>query len=68
MVIRYIFEICADGLLYKMVRNIVRAIVKAGEGRYTRDDLRRILEEKDGRGLLRHQGCIWKKSITCTMK
>ena len=42
-----IFDICADGFLYKMVRNIVRAIVKVGEGRYTHDDLRRILEAKD---------------------
>ncbi|WP_163337167.1 tRNA pseudouridine(38-40) synthase TruA [Desulfopila sp. IMCC35008] len=41
------FDICADGFLYKMVRNIVRAIVKVGEGRYTRDDLCRILEMKD---------------------
>ncbi len=41
------FEIVADGFLYKMVRNIVRAIVKVGEGRYTRDDLCRILEAKD---------------------
>ncbi len=41
------FEILADGFLYKMVRNIVRAIVKVGEGRYTRDDLCRILDAKD---------------------
>lgn len=41
------FDICADGFLYKMVRNIVRAIVKVGEGRYTRDDIVRILETKD---------------------
>ena len=41
------FEIVADGFLYKMVRNIVRAIVKAGEGRYTRDDLCHILDAKD---------------------
>ncbi len=41
------FEITADGFLYKMVRNIVRAIVKVGEGRYTRDKLRHILESKD---------------------
>ena len=40
-------DICANGFLYKMVRNIVRAIVKVGEGRYTRDDLCRILEAKD---------------------
>ncbi|MBW2689906.1 MAG: tRNA pseudouridine(38-40) synthase TruA [Deltaproteobacteria bacterium] len=41
------FDICADGFLYKMVRNIVRAIVKVGEGRYTREDIGRILEAKD---------------------
>jgi len=41
------FDICADGFLYKMVRNIVRALVKVGEGRYTREDLVRILEAKD---------------------
>ena len=41
------FDICADGFLYKMVRNIVRAIVKVGEGRYTRDDLCRILKAGD---------------------
>lgn len=41
------FDICADGFLYKMVRNIVRAIVKVGEGRYTREDLARILAAKD---------------------
>ncbi len=43
------FEILADGFLYKMVRNIVRAIVKVGEGRYTRDDLCRILDAKNRR-------------------
>ena len=42
-----IFDICADGFLYKMVRNIVRAIVKVGEGRYSRDDLYRIINAKD---------------------
>lgn len=41
------FDICADGFLYKMVRNIVRALVKVGEGRYTREDLVRILDAKD---------------------
>jgi tRNA pseudouridine38-40 synthase len=40
-------DIWADGFLYKMVRNIVRALVKAGEGRYSRDDIRSILEAKD---------------------
>ena len=41
------FDICADGFLYKMVRNIVRALVKVGEGRYNRADLGRIIEAKD---------------------
>ena len=41
------FDIYANGFLYKMVRNIVRAIVKVGEGRYSRDDLRRIIKAKD---------------------
>ncbi len=41
------FDIYADGFLYKMVRNIVRAIVKVGEGRYNRDDLFRIIKAKD---------------------
>ena len=41
------FDICADGFLYKMVRNIVRALVKVGEGRYTREDLVQIFEAKD---------------------
>lgn len=40
-------DICADGFLYKMVRNIVRVLVKVGEGRYSREDLVRILEAKD---------------------
>lgn len=41
------FSVCADGFLYKMVRNIVRALVKVGEGRYTLEDLTRILEARD---------------------
>lgn len=41
------FDICANGFLYKMVRNIVRAVVKVGEGRYTRETLCRILEAGD---------------------
>lgn len=41
------FDICADGFLYKMVRNIVRAIVKVGEGRYNHEDLVRILAAKN---------------------
>ena len=41
------FDIYADGFLYKMVRNIVRAIVKVGEGRYHRNDLHRIIKAKE---------------------
>lgn len=37
----------ADGFLYKMVRNLVRAIVRVGEGRGTPASLRRILESRD---------------------
>ncbi len=40
-------DIWADGFLYKMVRNIVRALVKAGEGRSSQDDIRSIIEAKD---------------------
>jgi tRNA pseudouridine38-40 synthase len=34
---------CADGFLYKMVRNLVRALVKVGEGRTTVAQLAEIL-------------------------
>lgn len=37
----------ADGFLYKMVRNIVRSIVKVGEGRYTPDDIPRLMAARD---------------------
>jgi len=37
----------ADGFLYKMARNIVRAIVKVGEGRYEVADLEAILDACD---------------------
>ncbi len=40
------FSIIADGFLYKMVRNIVRAIVKVGEGRTGINDLSRIIDAK----------------------
>lgn len=40
-------DICADGFLYKMVRNIVRAIVKVGEGRYSSEQFRHILKARD---------------------
>ena len=41
------FSIIADGFLYKMVRNIVRALVKVGEGRSNLDDIPRIIEAKN---------------------
>ncbi len=40
------FSIEADGFLYKMVRNIIRAVVKAGEGRYTPERMAEIIAAK----------------------
>ena len=40
-------DIAADSFLYKMVRNIVRALAKVGEGRSRKSDLRRILESRN---------------------
>jgi tRNA pseudouridine38-40 synthase len=37
----------ADAFLYKMVRNVVRALAKAGEGRCTPDDLGAMLRARD---------------------
>lgn len=39
----------ADGFLYKMVRNIIRAIVKVGEGRTSLMQLHQIIAAKDRR-------------------
>jgi tRNA pseudouridine38-40 synthase len=44
---RLCFSIIADGFLYKMVRNIVRSLVKVGEGKIKIDDILRILEAKN---------------------
>lgn len=44
---RIILRIEADGFLYKMVRNLVRAIAKVGEGRWTLERLREILAAQD---------------------
>jgi len=44
---RIILRIEADGFLYKMVRNLVRAITKVGEGRWTLERLREILVAQD---------------------
>jgi tRNA pseudouridine38-40 synthase len=41
------FLIIADGFLYKMVRNIVRALVKVGEGRTQIQDIPRIIKAKN---------------------
>lgn len=41
------FSIIADGFLYKMVRNIVRALVKVGEGKTSSEDLSRIINAKN---------------------
>lgn len=40
------FSIEADGFLYKMVRNIIRAVVKVGEGRYTPERMAEIIAAK----------------------
>lgn len=44
---RIVLRIEADGFLYKMVRNLVRAIVKVGEGRQDLAQLQAILEARD---------------------
>lgn len=41
------FSIIADGFLYKMVRNIIRLLVKTGEGRVQISDIPQIIEAKD---------------------
>ena len=41
------FSIIADGFLYKMVRNIVRAIVKVGEGRTPLKEIPGIIDKKN---------------------
>jgi tRNA pseudouridine38-40 synthase len=41
------FDIVADGFLYNMVRAIVGTLVAVGRGRWTADDVRRILETGD---------------------
>jgi tRNA pseudouridine38-40 synthase len=38
--------VAADGFLYKMVRSIVGALVKVGEGRLTVEDLRHVIKMK----------------------
>jgi len=42
-----IFEIEADGFLFKMVRNIVGTLIEIGRGRFKKGSLKRILESKN---------------------
>ncbi|MDZ4683976.1 MAG: tRNA pseudouridine synthase A [Planctomycetaceae bacterium] len=42
-------DITADGFLYNMVRAIVGTLVQVGRGRWTADDVRRILDSGDRR-------------------
>ncbi len=41
------FDIVADGFLYNMVRAIVGTLLKVGEGKWTPDDVRRIIDRQD---------------------
>jgi len=41
------FDIVADGFLYNMVRAIVGTLLHVGRGRWTADDVQRILESRD---------------------
>jgi tRNA pseudouridine38-40 synthase len=43
----YHFDICANGFLYKMVRNIMGTLVEVGRGKLAPTDIARILEAKD---------------------
>ncbi|MDP8266658.1 MAG: tRNA pseudouridine(38-40) synthase TruA [Candidatus Aceula meridiana] len=40
-------DITANGFLYKMVRNIVGTLIKAGEGKFPKGSIRRILNSKN---------------------
>lgn len=42
-----IFEIEADGFLFKMVRNIMGTLIEIGRGRFKKGSLKRILESKN---------------------
>jgi len=42
-----IFEIEANGFLYKMVRNIVGTLLKVGRGKLARGSIKQILSQKD---------------------
>ncbi len=43
----YIFTITGDGFLYRMVRNLVGCLVKVGLGKWTVDDFKRVMDEKN---------------------
>jgi tRNA pseudouridine38-40 synthase len=43
------FTIEGDGFLYKMCRGIVGTLVQLGQGKFTGDDLKRMLAAKDRR-------------------
>jgi len=42
-----IFDIVADGFLYNMVRAIVGTLLDVGRGRWTPDDMRRIMQSRE---------------------
>ena len=44
--------VAADGFLYKMVRSVVGALVKAGEGRLTVEQLRQVLRTRKRTALI----------------
>ena len=44
--------VVADGFLYKMVRSIVGALLKAGEGKLTLAELTRVVAEKKRTALI----------------
>ncbi|MGD0649761.1 MAG: tRNA pseudouridine(38-40) synthase TruA [Verrucomicrobiia bacterium] len=56
--------VCADGFLYKMVRSIVGALVKVGEGRLTVEQLRELMRGKKRTALVEtapaHGLFLWK--------
>jgi tRNA pseudouridine38-40 synthase len=57
-------SVCADGFLYKMVRSIVGALVKVGEGRLTVAQLRELMLAKKRSALVEtapaHGLFLWK--------
>ena len=42
-----VFEICGEGFLYRMVRNIVGTLLEVGGGKRSAKDVKEILEAKD---------------------